>query len=337
MEADHAPVEFAHDDDAVLWAVLEDTAAGALVVRVDGAPRIQPLEPYLCTKGDWRRSGRPGWPIAASLGEAGSWQLYVSGDVHPWMVTVDGATRRVSRPASTLPRDLIEVLSWRLAAELARRHCGRLWVAHTIPITGVIYDCLTLWRPGQNGEIGPPIFQLNRNGTIQVHHRFDDTPLDPPRWEWHDYLTADPYQFVRTLEQIAGLPDVVSVPATTSTTLVWRLLAALLTHGIRSRRRLQAVSGFDDVADWPEPNNDLFDTFPEAQDQLRQPHPDDPLGTPHRRFWFVTVDEEPRLCLSTHGMAWLRDGTKTDLMAAYNRGDRRLGPVIARLVPPVLD
>ena len=337
---DMAPVTFVHDDDAVLWAVARtDSADGWLLVRTDpDGPMVEEFDTFVCSKGDWRLSGHPGWPLTGSGQDVATWQLHLPTDRRAWTIQIEGLHRRLDPPTIEVPRDAIEALSWRLAAELGRRHPGRLWIAHTIPIDGVGYDCLTLWRPGDRGQIGPPIFQLNRGGTIQIHHRHDGQAVDhPPRWTWADYLTADPYRFVRTLESAAGLPTPDTVPATTATTLTWRLVATLLAHAVRSVHRIEAVSGFADGAGWGHPNDELFASFPGARRALDHPDATDPLGTPHRRYWFVCVDGEPRVALSTHGTAWLLGNVEIDLMAEYEAADRRLGPIAAHLVQDVID
>lgn len=339
MEPD-APIVFVHDDDAVLWAVSTTPAVeGWLVVRTDtDRPRVQELDNYICTSAHWHLAGHPGWALAATLQESGTWQLFLPGRTEPWTLHLNGPQRHLRPPMTDVPRDSTEALSWRLAAELARRHPRQLWVARTIPITGVDYDCLTLWRPGDRGTIGPPILQLNRGGTITIHHRFDGTPLDPwPRWRWTDYLAADPYRFTRKLEELAGLPSVDHVPATIATTLVWRIIAELVAHAPRSVHRIEALSGYDDVSGYAAPRDDLFEEFPEARRALQQSHPHDPEGEAHRRFWFICVDDQPRVALSTTGTGWMLANVEIDLMAAYDDADRRLGPVVAELLQDVID
>lgn len=46
--------------------------------------------------------------------------------------------------------------------------------------------------------------------------------------------------------------------------------------------------------------------------------PDDLLGVPAYRFWFLLQDGEPQLAIeATRGMAWNRKGQATNLFAAY--------------------
>ena len=90
--------------------------------------------------------------------------------------------------ADWIDRTVLEAASWRLASELVRRHPLTTRVPHTHPGGGQ-YDCLTITSPtGVGGAV-----QLNRNGTIQVHDRFDGR--SDAEWEhtdWDNYLRADP-------------------------------------------------------------------------------------------------------------------------------------------------
>ena len=81
-----------------------------------------------------------------------------------------------------------EAASWQLASELVRRHpgCIRLFRGHP---GGGQYDLLWLVQiPEGRGDI-----RLNRNGTIQVHGRFDDRgAIDWIPTGWDEYLASDP-------------------------------------------------------------------------------------------------------------------------------------------------
>lgn len=346
------PVTFVSDDDALLWAVsTSPDTSGWLVIRTDGdRPEVEQLSTYVCTAAHWHLAGHQGWPVAGSLDDRATWQLFRPGEQEPWGIEVEGVTRSVYPPGSkssadpdlnsTVPqRDVTEALSWRLAAELARRHPGDLWIAHTVPIVGTTYDCLTLVRPGDRGQIGPPIFDLNRGGSIHLRNSFAGQPFEPewPRWSWQDYLDADPYRFLRQLEDRAGLPSLSGVPATTPATLVWRLIASLVGPALRSVHRIEAVPGFADTAWDASPNDELFQAFPRARQAVAVHHPADPLGTPHRRFWFICVDDDPRVVLSTEGRAWGLGDVEYDLMNAYDTYDRRLGPVAGQLLQDIID
>ena len=115
-----------------------------------------------------------------------------------------------------IDRSVLEAASWRLASELVRRHPLTTRVLHTHPGGGQ-YDCLTITSPTATGGT----IQLNRNGSIQVHQRFDDSP--DPQWEptsWDEYLRADPRAFLNVLERAAGLPTPRYVPPSDPMTIV---------------------------------------------------------------------------------------------------------------------
>ncbi len=96
------------------------------------------------------------------------------------------------------------------------------------------YDCLTI--TGTRGDGGT--IQLNRNGTIQIHERFDGQPASG--WDatgWDEYLRSDPRDFLDRLERAAGLPRPDHVPPSDPTTLTYRVLpAALSAHGLAALR-----------------------------------------------------------------------------------------------------
>lgn len=77
----------------------------------------------------------------------------------------------------TLP--IAEVLTWRLASELVRRHPNLLWVDHSLPIPDANYDCLAIYRMDdpQRGAI-----LLNRLGTSTNPVWLGDRPppSEPP-------------------------------------------------------------------------------------------------------------------------------------------------------------
>lgn len=82
---------------------------------------------------------------------------------------------------------------------------------------------------------------------------------------------------------------------------------------------------------------ELFAAFPDAQRAAEKELVDDPMGTPHCRFWFVCVDAAPRVVLSTEGRAWALANVEYDLMPEYDAADRRLGPVAAQLLQDLID
>lgn len=239
----------------------------------------------------------------------------------------------MTEPVST-PRDfhpsVVEAASWRLGSELVRRHPHHLVLLRTHPGGGQ-YDCLSL----ATSKRDPPraMFQLNRRGSIQVHRTAQGEELeDPPRFTWLDYLSSEPYTFLRRLEDLAHLASPETLPASTPASLTLRLIAALAITGVMSVHAVEVHSGFlDSSGMWSGPRDDLFEAFPPAQGARRQSLPGDPFDIPEYRFWFVTIDDEAVLAFESTGRSWNSVGEEFDLMGLYERSMRRLWPVVVTI------
>lgn len=239
-------------------------------------------------------------------------------------------------PAETEPeflpsRQLLEAVSWRVAAELIRRHPSRLRAIETHPGGGQ-YDCLTVMdrRGPQLGHI-----DLNRIGTAHVHRRFDRPDEDGyHRYHgfWGAYLSSDPIRVLRALERHAGLPDVRKLPPSTRASLSFRLAAACIAPVALGVRKWEWRNGFLDTSGWTsEPRETLFTAFPGA-DARRTVRVDGDQLPPEYRFWFLLRDEEPILALETTGWLWRHSGGTLDLKSAYQHTGRRLLPIVNDLV-----
>lgn len=219
-------------------------------------------------------------------------------------------------------RSVLEAASWRLASELVRRHPATTRVLRTHPGGGQ-YDCLTITSPtGQGGSI-----QLNRNGTIQVHERFDSGPVDG--WEpteWDEYLRADPRDFLERLERAGGLPRPAHVPSSVPMTLTCRVLAALAATAVKSVRRVEIQSGYVDSSGYGGGPNAILDSFAAVPDDLRRSHNGDLFGEPGYRFWIVMRDDVPILAFDQDtAMSWTKHHKQgIDLMESYRRSRRNL-------------
>lgn len=212
-------------------------------------------------------------------------------------------------------RSVLEAASWRLASELVRRHPLTTRVLHTHPGGGQ-YDCLTIASPTATGGT----IQLNRNGSIQVHQRFDDSP--DPQWEptsWDEYLRADPRAFLDSLERAAGLPLPRHVPPSDPMTLAYRVFAGLAATAMKSVHPIEIQSGFIDTSGYGGGPNDALDMFPAIPAELRRLQDTDLFGEPGYRFWVVLRDRVPILAVEQdEGMAWTPHHTDgTDLLGLY--------------------
>ena len=220
-----------------------------------------------------------------------------------------------------LDRSVLEAVSWRLASELMRRHpmTTRLIRAHP---GGGLSDCL--WILPTAGEAGET--RLNRNGTIQVLERFDGRPAD--MWEpteWEEYLGADPREFLHRLEVAAGLPVPQHVPAATSTTLTYRVLAAIAATAIKTVHPIEIQLGFFDTSGSGAGRNEALAQFP-IPAELLWARPDDFFGESGYRFWTVLRDEVPMLAFEQReGLAWTpHHDAPFPLMALYEESRRHL-------------
>jgi hypothetical protein len=221
-----------------------------------------------------------------------------------------------------IDRSVLEAVSWRLASELVRRHPRSTRVLHTRPGGGQ-YDCLTITSPhGSGGTV-----HLNRNGTIQVHDRFDGRPAG--EWEptdWDEYLRADPRAFLNRLEQAAGLPSPSHVPPSVPRTLTYRVLAALATSAVKSVHPIEIQPGQFDTSGYGGGANDALDSFPGIPGRLRREQDGDLFGLPGYRFWVVLRDRVPILAFEQdEGVAWTPHHDEGfDLVDLYDRSRHNL-------------
>lgn len=219
-------------------------------------------------------------------------------------------------------QSVLEAASWRLASELARRHPNTLRVARTHPGGGQ-YDCLTLVDlAGGDGTI-----QMNRNGTIQVHQRFDGRDSDWEPVEWDEYLRADPRDFLHRIEVAAGLPTPSSVPPSSPRTLTLRVLATIAATAVKTVDPIEIVSGMFDTSGYGGgPNDADFAAFGAIPPELRRPVEADQEWPPEYRFWFVHRNDVPVLAFDQqHGYAWTTHQSMTlDVMALYVEARRHL-------------
>lgn len=220
----------------------------------------------------------------------------------------------------------MEIASWRLAAEMTRRH-PTIRVIETHPCGG-LYDCFELnWSADQSSF--KPHIALHRVGSI---HWFGegshDGQLDS---SWEIYLgSEDPRAFVSELGAKAGLLAVSKPPATTPRVLVYRFIAAFLSQTVLGRDMWECRSGYCDSssASGSYVRSEWFDSFSHARDRLRNDLSDDFLAQPAYRFWFICQGNAPKLCLETTGMAWDLEGNEFDLMKLY-RVRHRVLPVVS--------
>lgn len=217
-------------------------------------------------------------------------------------------------------RTVLEAASWRLASELVRRNPETLRLIRAHPGGGQS-DCLWLLpRHGAPGDV-----RLNRAGTIQVLERFDGRPGEWSATGWHDYLDADPREFLGRLESAAGLPSPSTVPASTRRTLTLRVLAAIAATAFKTVHPIDIEPGYIDTSGYDGGPNEQLDAFT-VPAELKRPRPDDFYEQPGYRFWVVKRDETPILALEQDaGLAWTtHNDTSWNLLDLYTESRRHL-------------
>ena len=220
-------------------------------------------------------------------------------------------------------RRLKEALSWRMVAELMRRHPGELKLieAHG---GGCMYDELRIYRRGADRD-SPFLISLNRSGSAHFHGS------EPWASLWSDAVAAeDPKDIVDELERRAGMASGGQLPPATPEVLTVRTIASLLEHAAFQREHWEALNGYCDSSDGSQVRQGYFDAFPLCSQRLRQSEPGDLLGKPAYRFWFLVRNGKPRLALEETGRVWDLDGEELNLVARRKRAGE-LWPIVAGL------
>lgn len=276
-------------------------------------------------------SGKPAWYVSRGAGR--SLYVFAEGRRFPKLFGQPGALDRTDSflsDATSVQRSMLEAASWRLAAELCRRHPDRLRIYEVHPGGGQ-YDCLSVATVGDDPR---SLVQLNRHGSIHTLGRWDGREPDVEPHSWSAYFTEDPYLFLRTLEDDIALRPPAEIPPTVEDTLAYRLLAAAAAADVLGVRRRRIVSGYFDSSGEPcRARNELFADFPAADRRRSDPSAERPLGIAEYRFWFVLDGGRPVACFDIAGVGWDAAGVEVELLAAYRRCGRRLGVMLATCFP----
>jgi len=223
-----------------------------------------------------------------------------------------------------------EAVTWRVMAELARRHPGHVSVRE-MHGGGGQYDELRLYpRPAPEGCS----FFISLN--LQGSAHFGRVEQEPWRSFWSDYVGAeDPKDIVDELERRSGLMSAgghvseSSLPASTPDVLTIRAIASLLAPTAFERERWSCVSGYLDTSGYGGGlRRELFEAFPLSKARLCEHLDDDMLGEAAYRFWFILRGGEPRLAFEETGLVWDRHDEQLNLVAR-----RKAVGSLARVVP----
>ncbi len=176
----------------------------------------------------------------------------------------------------------------------SRRHRGD-WRVSWCVVTQNGRDCVRTHPGGGQYDVlqivdpkdGPGAIMLNRNGTIQIHGRFDGAGAPP--WdatEWADYVAADPREFLGRLESAAGLKAPGVTPRATPTTLTYRVLAAIAATAVKTVHPIEIEHGYIDTSGYGGGPNRVLDQF-SVSAALTAVRDDDLFGQPGYRFWIA--------------------------------------------------
>lgn len=217
---------------------------------------------------------------------------------------------------------VIEAASWRLASEIVRRHPKITRLIRAFPGGGQ-YD--VLWILPAHDDDGIDI-RLNRNGTIQVHDRYDGRPVEWEPVTWDRYLRADPREFLHRLETAAGLPVPAHVPASQPWTLTCRILAEIAATAVKSVHPIEIQSGMIDTSGYGGGPNGALELFTAIPEELLRPQPEEPFGHSGYRFWILLRDDVPILAFEQdRGLAFTQHhNVGFDVMALYEQSRRHL-------------
>lgn len=207
---------------------------------------------------------------------------------------------------------LVEIASWRVICELHRRYPNKFKVIETHPGGGQ-YDCLSIYdKDNQN------IVHFNRAGRMTVFKRFDGRRTPPPFDIWSTMCEqSNQKEILNKVSDLIGLPAPSKIPASTPTTLAYRFIAELLTHGAFSKEQWECRNGYEDTSGYGGGVSPYFNQFPAAQEKLRLVLQNDFLKQPAYRFWFLCKDGRPLLCIETTGQVWNTEGKVFDLPLLY--------------------
>lgn len=146
--------------------------------------------------------------------------------------------------AASFSRAMREAASWSLAAEMIRRHPGRMFITTSVPIEGVPYDCLRLCRPDIER-----FADVNRFTTGSASGWTSNTQSD---WVGDGLLglwmsTDDRRSLAAVVEAWLELPGTRTIPAAPRRDLSYRAIASFLTSRVFDQERW-GVRGLSDAA-----------------------------------------------------------------------------------------
>lgn len=237
------------------------------------------------------------------------------------------AVSQEERPDPALPFHVADALSWRLVAELVRRHPDELWALRTFPFEGH-YDCLSVVR--RSSPLEWPALRINRKGCHADFSWFGQGEPAAVAGEqlirWTDCVNAEePRDWLIELESTVGLskPRSRKLPPSTPASLAIRWIAQFLSVQVGSRPRWTAWTVIDPAASAYAYS---FDELPGPGGWVEK-QGGDPAAV--HGVWFVgTHDGTPRLALSWSGDLWSASGKHWHLPTERRSGESITGLVV---------
>lgn len=224
---------------------------------------------------------------------------------------------------------LVEAASWRLACELCRRFPKRYHLIEYHPGGGQS-DCLGLMS--EKGTIN-----INRCGSMHISGPGGNSPAGRVDIRAALMKTGD---YRKLLDDVCALARVVppkSMPSTTPKLLVYRFVAAFLSHAVFGVCRWECRQGYLDTSgSGGGTRTECFKAVPWAATLLttQRDHPDVDNSD---EFWFLTRDGKAEVALHVSGWAAAgRKGAGKDLMALYRKHGRRVWPVVMEVAGALL-
>lgn len=229
----------------------------------------------------------------------------------------------ISGPTVHPSQRLVVAKSWWIASEIARRH-PELRIIETRPYEGAD-DNLCLVHPRTDDEL--PLVALDRLGALEA------SPLGGIGWD-DVVVEEDPHAIVRALERWAGLGSPLKAPATTPTTLVYRIIARVLASLVDDRDVWNARWGLYDTLDEDTTvYHPGLDDVPTVDELMEETEYDVNSG----HFWVLERGTDTVACFDTFGRLHTRDAAPLELMPIYRSTHRSLtatiGVALGRLLP----
>lgn len=261
--------------------------------------------------------------------------------------------REWGESAPPIDAQLRDAAAWMLAAELVRRHPGRLVIDHAVPIEGVGYIGLGIYEAQPRSERRMVAFVPQ---TPEYHPTpFHDGPDVDDRPNWPQYvLSSDRYRILLDLERRARLDAPASTPSTTSATISYRVAGrfmerSALRSSLSKPRRWTFVQRSEISSSRLDPTGVDLDAIGKDERSLSAGYwcllevdgsaiagIDDYDGIP---AWLDPSPGGPvrnvRLMIHEQGYVILGSGERVDLMQEYDASGRRLDPIVNRLFPPI--